>query len=207
MACQECGSDKRIAAKGLCYACYMRDRRAHGGPGRRPNGATLAQLLSYKDQSWRRRVHDFISRSPDGRGCLHWVGPKTRDGYGVVSIAGLNVLGHRAVFAFSGGDPEVEVVMHTCDNPSCCNPEHLVGGTYKENMDDMAGKGRRRGGNADHLRDRKRHPRARRVVTPVGEFASAALAAEAVGLHYKTVLGYLQRGERGYSWLDVEDAD
>lgn len=34
------------------------------------------------------------------------------------------------------------LVMHDCDNPACCNPEHFVVGTNDENMADMAAKGR-----------------------------------------------------------------
>ena len=35
-----------------------------------------------------------------------------------------------------------QVVMHSCDVPLCCNPSHLVGGTYADNNRDMAAKGR-----------------------------------------------------------------
>jgi HNH endonuclease len=34
------------------------------------------------------------------------------------------------------------VIMHTCDNPRCINPKHLVLGTQAENIRDMMAKGR-----------------------------------------------------------------
>ena len=48
---------------------------------------------------------------------------------------------HRKVyFAHTGDWPEV--VRHTCDNPRCINPEHLVGGTQLNNMQDCKQRGR-----------------------------------------------------------------
>ena len=38
--------------------------------------------------------------------------------------------------------PDGMVVMHTCDNPGCFNPEHLVLGTQQDNIDDAMAKGR-----------------------------------------------------------------
>jgi DNA invertase Pin-like site-specific DNA recombinase len=35
-------------------------------------------------------------------------------------------------------------VLHSCDNPPCCNPHHLRSGTQLENVQDMHAKGRAR---------------------------------------------------------------
>jgi hypothetical protein len=51
---------------------------------------------------------------------------------------------HRYVYAQSHiGEEMPDVVMHLCDNPSCVNPTHLVGGTQADNNKDCCDKGRR----------------------------------------------------------------
>ena len=65
-------------------------------------------------------------------------------GYGQAYLNGKTVRIHREVFAaYNGYYPEE--VMHTCDNRSCYNPAHLVGGNHDANMADMVAKGRARG--------------------------------------------------------------
>ena len=48
---------------------------------------------------------------------------------------------HRVVFYRKAGYLPT-VVMHTCDNPRCINPEHLVAGDWDSNNKDRASKGR-----------------------------------------------------------------
>ena len=51
---------------------------------------------------------------------------------------------HLSYEMFNGSIPEGMLVCHSCDNPPCCNHRHLFAGTNKENMEDMARKGRGR---------------------------------------------------------------
>jgi HNH endonuclease len=48
---------------------------------------------------------------------------------------------HRQVFFETNGFLP-QVVRHTCDNPRCVNPAHLIAGTYSDNMQDRADRGR-----------------------------------------------------------------
>lgn len=102
------------------------------------------------------------------KGCWEWQGPK-RKGYGRLTIAGKNYSVHRLIFEELVGPIAAGlVVMHTCDNPPCCRPDHLKAGTQAENLEDMHKKGRA------HQRTKKpRHPRAPRPASekkePVGQ--------------------------------------
>lgn len=52
---------------------------------------------------------------------------------------------HRYVYTIYNGEiPDNMVVMHTCDNTRCINPEHLKLGTQLDNVKDMDDKGRRK---------------------------------------------------------------
>lgn len=60
---------------------------------------------------------------------------------GSAGLLGLPKALHRLVFLAAHGYLP-EVVMHTCDNPRCVNPYHLVAGTVAANVKDRVKKGR-----------------------------------------------------------------
>ena len=78
-------------------------------------------------------------------GCMVWTRCLNTDGYPRANINGSsNGKVHREVFFLANGYYP-EVVRHTCDNPRCINPEHLLGGSMTENMKDRSDRGRTSG--------------------------------------------------------------
>lgn len=67
-----------------------------------------------------------------------------KSGYGKITLAEQKTgLTHRVVFeAFVRPLKEGEWVLHSCDNPACCNPSHLFIGTPRDNTQDSLKKGR-----------------------------------------------------------------
>jgi len=75
--------------------------------------------------------------------CWNWLGAKKTKGYGNVRINKSYLLAHRVAFQLINGSiPSGYVICHICDNPSCCNPHHLMLGTIKSNAADMLIKNR-----------------------------------------------------------------
>ena len=74
-------------------------------------------------------------------GCWEWTGYYNNRGYGLTSFDGRTWLAHRVAY-FLNCFKIPPIVMHKCDNTKCVNPDHLKGGTQKDNMDDMWAKGR-----------------------------------------------------------------
>jgi hypothetical protein len=75
--------------------------------------------------------------------CWVWTGAKSDLGYGnFTSLLG-DRLTHRLSWMFCNGPiPDGLSVLHRCDNPPCCNPDHLFLGTQLENIHDAIAKGR-----------------------------------------------------------------
>jgi len=93
------------------------------------------------------RFCQFLRNS--NTGCIEWQGC-TSDGYGQFKIGGKNGLGfyaHRIAYWLSTGrkPPTHLQVCHHCDNPPCCNPEHLYLDTCAGNIDKAAKEGHMHG--------------------------------------------------------------
>ncbi|GGE24185.1 hypothetical protein GCM10011345_32720 [Gemmobacter megaterium] len=80
---------------------------------------------------------------PSPQSCWEWSGALNK-GYGQFHVGRSSssvMLAHRIAYGLANGKLP-EAVCHSCDNPRCCNPAHLFGGTRADNNLDMTRKGR-----------------------------------------------------------------
>lgn len=98
------------------------------------NGRLLT--VPVEDRLWNR-----IHKAADG--CWLWTGATNTMGYGQIYVDGKNRLVTRTIWALKFGSiPNGLLVLHRCDTPPCCNPDHLFIGNQSDNMRDCASKGR-----------------------------------------------------------------
>lgn len=84
--------------------------------------------------------------------CWPWMAAVGRTGYGRFAHSDASKKGgtrheyaHRVAYRLAHGlalGAMPQVVRHTCDNPPCCNPGHLLPGTQSENNHDSVSRGR-----------------------------------------------------------------
>jgi hypothetical protein len=104
---------------------------------------------------------------------------------------------HRIAWVLTNGPlADGENVLHTCDNPPCCNPAHLFAGSKRDNTVDMVHKGR-------HNRDGKRHLSLDQVVTIRERYAAGGTTLKALGVEFGVTDVAVHMVVKRKTWRDV----
>ena len=91
--------------------------------------ARTAKEIQYKEQP--NGCHNVISHKPD------------TNGYPTIKKNKKKIAIHRYVYMQHNGQISSDVVIRQkCDNPLCCNIEHLEAGTHADNVADRVSRGR-----------------------------------------------------------------
>lgn len=107
----------------------------------------MGKRIFFKGISDEQLLTNILDVLEGSKGCRIWKRALNTDGY--PTMAG-NVKVHRLVYKLvHQKDITGLVVRHTCDNPRCLNPDHLIIGS-----------------NLDNVRDRVERGRCYRIVTP-----------------------------------------
>jgi hypothetical protein len=98
------------------------------------------KCVNPKHLCWEKPLFDRYEVAGD---CWVWSGKKNWCGYGVAMRNGKEIRVHRLVLSAKTPIPFAgAVARHTCDNPSCIRPDHLLWGTHADNAADCVSRGR-----------------------------------------------------------------
>ena len=137
--CSVSGCNREVDSVELCGMHYKRFWR-HGSTEPLLN---MGMGETPKDKFWSRVK---IGGQDE---CWPWIAGLRSFGYGCVSVEGQSTGSHRAAWFYTHGYLPTLHILHSCDNPPCCNPNHLREGTPRDNSDDMLTRGRQAKGESN----------------------------------------------------------
>lgn len=153
------------------------------------------------------RFLSCLDRSGGPEACWPWLRSRKPSGYGHIGVAEggerWDVIAHRLAYVLMVGPiPDGLDVLHSCDNPPCCNPAHLFVGTRRDNNRDKAAKGRANAPSGSG------HHKARLSEAAVADIrrrldSGKATAAE-LATEYGTTAATVRRAGRGALWRHVD---
>lgn len=146
---------------------------------------------------------EYLKTLGPGDECVYWPWSDVRHTYSRISIGGKKTKASRWVYEQvigplpprSGRGATGILVCHTCDNPPCCRPSHLVAADCKFNLSSAAAKGRMSGG--------ERNGRAKITaedVARIRDLASHGVQQRALAKSYGISQTQTSRIVRGESW-------
>jgi hypothetical protein len=206
--CTKCGKMQDLGAfslarrglfgrKSQCKACHAIYRRNFVAPVTPPSLARLKE-----EQTFNR----FVRRAHDPNTCWEWSGKITSAGYAELSLwkNGTTTVAkaHRVSYRLHVGPiPPGMFVCHTCDNPPCCNPQHLFLGTPRDNTRDMILKGR--GRNSDEAARGEANGHAKLTSEQVIEIRQSRLTAAELAQRYGVGESAIRKVRHGLNWRHV----
>jgi hypothetical protein len=191
--CKVDGCQRISKSRKMCDMHYRR-WRTHGDPSivvtRMGVGSTFAERF------WR-KVDRTLGQGPRGE-CWEWLGCRTPKRYGLTNYKGKTERTHRVAFFLTNGETK-KWVLHKCDNPPCCKPEHLYAGVRKDNLRDMDERNRRAKGQLIVTAKVDEH-----IVQLIRQKRSAGASrkeiSEELGIS-RQIIGFIDRGQ---TWKHVK---
>lgn len=117
--------------------------------------------------------------------------------YGSIRAGSRKFRAHRVAYVASRGlslsDIDGVVIRHSCDNPPCVNPSHLVRGTQADNLRDMAERGR--------VRVARGEDRATKLSqSDIESIRSDSRSSRAIAREYGVDHSHIARIKKGSRW-------
>jgi hypothetical protein len=158
-----------------------------------PTGKSAKDRLRIENRFWEKVDYG------DADECWEWNAYINPVGYAYFWIATQNrkIPAHRVAKMLDEGikdpsDLSGTVVRHKCDNPACCNPEHLVTGSQSDNMQDAI------------RRDRVEREFSPSDIREIRELSEEGVSQYDIAKQYgvtQAMISEIVRGEQ-YAWVE-----
>lgn len=125
-----------------CKECAKEHQRQKTKPAKCPH--CKAEFMRVKSQAYCSLECAFWARvtKKGEQDCWEWSASRDVSGYGIFTFLNIRYLANRVALDLTIG-PSHLFALHSCDNPPCCNHNHLRWGTQQENMAEAIERGRR----------------------------------------------------------------
>lgn len=135
-----------------------------------------------------------------GDSCWEWKGAKNPNGYGKIWNTTKFIAAHRFSYELANGPiPEGLLLRHTCDNPGCVNPAHLITGTTMQNIQDKLD--RKRGNNGI------KHGLSTLTNEDVFAIRSSTLTGRALAKQFNVSASCISKIRSGKAWKHLTEDD
>ena len=132
--------------------------------------------------------------------CWNWKASIKPNGYGQFRLKEKIKYAHRTAWELTNGKiPDDICILHYCDNPKCCNPNHLFLGTHQDNIADRVAKGRTARGS--------KHYKAKLTednVKDIKKLLSNGILQKRIAKIYSVTSSIICDINRGKSWTHIQ---
>ena len=129
--------------------------------------------------------------------CWEYQGHRDKRGYGRMYLNCKQGFAHRYIYQHFKGDLKPgQLLRHTCDNPPCVNPDHLIPGNDADNMRDMVERGRQAKGS----RHRAAKVTESQVMEMRRQYARGNVTMQQLATRYGLTLTPVSQLIRGVTW-------
>jgi len=181
LKCKIEGCDNKYHAKGYCKRHYQQYWYTGSPVIKRPNPHGTPE-----ERFWR-----YVDKKGADE-CWIWKGRKDKDGYGNLRLGNTQVRAHRYSCELHGKPlPADMMARHTCNNPCCVNPAHIVPGDHFQNMADRK--------LAGHYRNGSNHPMSKLSDSQVTEVRLATGTYKKIARQFgisASHVGNIRRGDQ-----------
>lgn len=211
-----CGKTDCAIPYGLCHCgCGQKTQivtctveklgRIKGSPAKYFGKHRIHLEKPLADRFWEKIDRNGLLLRDDLGRCWTWTASLDAHGYGQINGGkGDNgvikfLKAHRVSWELNRGPiPEGLGVLHHCDNPPCCRPDHLFTGTNDENMKDAAAKARFPRG-LDHHKGKFTEEQVREIrrLLTVGEMSQSEIGNK-FGVSRSAILGIHRKDNYAY---------